>query len=825
MIRLRFHPAQFPCRLRPAVRLAIALMVLALQAPWAGAATRTWDGGGADNNWTTAANWDAAIAPGDNLLFPGGAGVDATSLNNTNDLLGTTTFGSITISGTNYTLRGSTVALTNGINHSSGGTNTIDLGLAVDGNQTFACSAASGQLVFTGVGISFNGENVTNNVVGRIHISNGFTGTGNLVKSGTGTLRLLGGTASVIPTITITVSDGLLELSKVAGQTAIPGALVIGDGAGANNSAIVRLLAANQIADTSTVTLGNDGQLDLNGNSETIGPMTLAGGDLTTGVGVLTLGGDVNVIASATDSSVNGLLSLGSATRTFNVSGRSLPIVAKISGSGGITKSGGLDLTLHGSNSFSGLVTVDDGVLYVDDNSGLGATSSGTVVQNGATLGLLSAWVGLEALTLDSTNTTLGALLALSSSNFWGGSVTLARDTRIRIDGTGIVNLGGSIGGPGDLTKINTGTLIFSGSGPNTYAGTTTVNGGTLLLSKSGGGTAIAGPLVIGDFIGGVNADVVQLQGTSQISDSSAVTINSSGLLDANGFTEVVGALSGSGNLQLDASIFSVGFTGADVAFNGAISGSGTLIRNGTGTWILNGTNTFSGNFTVNSPVLVNGTMPANLITVPSTLGGTGTVGRVTMGGNGTISPGASPGRLTTSNLSFIVSSKYRVELNGTTPGTGYDQLKVNGSVNNLASATLLATLGFPSAISNVFTIIDNDGTDGVTNTFFNLPEGATVNISGTPFRISYVGGTGNDVTLTQLAAAQLPLLSIQRASASNVVLSWGTNFTDFTLEANTNLNSNVWTVVSPAPAVSGTNNVVTNATTGAEKYYRLRNP
>ena len=49
------------------------------------------------------------------------------------------------------------------------------------------------------------------------------------------------------------------------------------------------------------------------------------------------------------------------------------------------------------------------------------------------------------------------------------------------------------------------------------------------------------------------------------------------------------------------------------------------------------------------------------------------------------------------------------------------------------------------------------------------------------------------------------------------------TNFTGFTLEANTNLNTNVWSVVSPAPAVSGTNNVVTNAISDSPRFYRLR--
>ena len=38
-------------------------------------AVATWDGGGPDNNWTTAANWvgDVAPQPGDDLVFPQGA--------------------------------------------------------------------------------------------------------------------------------------------------------------------------------------------------------------------------------------------------------------------------------------------------------------------------------------------------------------------------------------------------------------------------------------------------------------------------------------------------------------------------------------------------------------------------------------------------------------------------------------------------------------------------------------------------------------------------------------------------------------------------------
>jgi hypothetical protein len=76
---------------------------------------------------------------------------------------------------------------------------------------------------------------------------------------------------------------------------------------------------------------------------------------------------------------------------------------------------------------------------------------------------------------------------------------------------------------------------------------------------------------------------------------------------------------------------------------------------------------------------------------------------------------------------------------------------------------------------------------------------------------------------LTPLVAMPPPFLNIQLSANTNVVLSWATNFTGFTLEANTNLTTNVWNVVSPAPAVSGTNNVVTNAVSGSTRFYRLR--
>ena len=63
-------------------------------------ATRTWNGGGTDNKWSTAANWVGNVAPlpGDNLVFPAAAAQQA----NVNDYPAGTVFGSITVLGANY---------------------------------------------------------------------------------------------------------------------------------------------------------------------------------------------------------------------------------------------------------------------------------------------------------------------------------------------------------------------------------------------------------------------------------------------------------------------------------------------------------------------------------------------------------------------------------------------------------------------------------------------------------------------------------------------------------------------------------------------------
>jgi hypothetical protein len=143
-------------------------------------------------------------------------------------------------------------------------------------------------------------------------------------------------------------------------------------------------------------------------------------------------------------------------------------------------------------------------------------------------------------------------------------------------------------------------------------------------------------------------------------------------------------------------------------------------------------------------------------------LGGVGTVGAVTSSG-GTISPGDSPGVLNTGSLTLNSSSTFLAELDGTKPGdgtTGYDQIVASGPVN-LGGVTLGATLsatvggGYAPHGGDQVTIVQNNSGSPITGTFANLPEGSDLNISGSVFQISYLGGpAGDNVVLTALTTA-----------------------------------------------------------------------
>jgi autotransporter-associated beta strand protein len=155
------------------------------------------------------------------------------------------------------------------------------------------------------------------------------TGSGGVTKIGSGTLYFEGSTANTYAGTT-RVNSGTLLLKKSVPDGAVPHGLVI--------NGRVQLLALNQIADVSDVTIGGAGLLSLNGYSDYI--------DELSGGGAVDLGTEYLVIGDGNGSSTYG---------------------GVISGTGRLYKFGSSGtITLTGDNLYTGITYVDYGKLVIN---------------------------------------------------------------------------------------------------------------------------------------------------------------------------------------------------------------------------------------------------------------------------------------------------------------------------------------------------------------------------------------------------------------------------------------------------------------------------
>lgn len=151
--------------------------------------------------------------------------------------------------------------------------------------------------------------------------------------------------------------------------------------------------------------------------------------------------------------------------------------------------------------------------------------------------------------------------------------------------------------------------------------------------------------------------------------------------------------------------------------------------------------------------VLLNGNRREADILEGGMLGGNATLNYLLYVG-GVISPGNnSPGKITTDSLNFGDSGVYKVKI---LDKDHYDQIVTGlGAIIDGGSLDLTYLEGCVIKKGDTFTIIDNKDTIPAQGTFKDLPEGAEITVSGVTFKISYVGGDGNDVVLTALKVSK----------------------------------------------------------------------
>jgi uncharacterized repeat protein (TIGR03803 family) len=191
-----------------------------------------------------------------------------------------------------------------------------------------------------------------------------------------------------------------------------------------------------------------------------------------------------------------------------------------------------------------------------------------------------------------------------------------------------------------------------------------------------------------------------------------------------------------------------------------------------------------------------------------------GTAFRGGTGGNGSVFAIHIDGTGFTNLYSFTVSDP--------SAGTNSDGAGPEDALI-LSGNTLYGTAfrGGPANVGAVFAI-HTDGS-GFTN-LYNFtggsdganPYAGLLLSSNTLYGTAQSGGAGGNGTVFSLSlgSVNLPQLIIIR-SGTNVVLTWPTNATGFTLQSTTNLVSAIWSNISGQFAV-------TNPITGAQRFYRL---
>lgn len=532
-------------------------------------------------------------------------------------------------------------------------------------------------------------------------------------------------TATFSPAATIAVGSFVLNVSG-AGKTSIAGTITgsgslfrgpgIGDlvlsgdntftGAVTVDAGSITVQSASALGDAATgTTVQGTGALRVMGT----GPMTVTE--------PLVLGSSANTVL------VNLLgTTTWSGPITMNVDSRvaantPLTITGVVSGASRLSVLGFGGITLTGANTYSGGTTIESGTLTVAGPASLGAGSIATWLQARLIVG---NGTYTNELSLQGSTFPKGGLESLSGTTTWSGPITMVSpDSALETAGTLIVS--GGIGGAGGLVKRGDGELTITSS--STYASGTDVAAGTLRCAS-----------------------------VDAIPDASAVSVEGTLALEPGG-AEVIGSLTGSGTVTLPAgSKLTTGGNNATTAWDGVISGAGSVTFTGTGSKYLSGSNTYAGATSVEAgSLLVRGSLVSTSTVKTGARMGVANAASVgpMLATGGTIAPGYAPPRgASTQALVLDTASKFEVALYGTI-ADDYSHLFVAGTTA-LGDATLNVS-GFTPAVGDAFVIIHADSADPVSGHFKGLPEGAVFSANGSFFRISYTGGDGNDVVLTTI--------------------------------------------------------------------------
>jgi fibronectin-binding autotransporter adhesin len=572
-------------------------------------------------------------------------------------------------------------------------------------------------------GVQFTGAagEVNNTLGGSITASSyavSLYNGGKLVNSGNSTITSTGDAAVV-------AAGGLLDLANMAGSTiegAALGVAVIGSAARVNNAGQIRGRVSLDTGSVNHVTLTSGGQI---AGALVIGAK--AGSTLT-----LDGTGNQSYAQAVTSSTDFGGALVKDGSGTWTIDRQLAPASATINagtlalGAGGKLAGTAVDIAAAGAtfaNSAGGAQTIGDlrGVAgstlslgAVGDSLGFGTaadtliastvTGAGVLIKNGAgtvTLtgdnsgfsgGLAANGGGVDITAANALGTGalgIGGAVALGTAGpmTLANNVNLSNGAALSLGNASSLTLGGDMTGGGALVKNGAGVLSLAGA-HNSFQGGTTLNAGTLRLANN-------------DSLGG---GALTVGGAATLDGSAALFLPNDVTLDAGA------ALTLASNNVL--------------AFNGTVSGTGSLVKNGSSLLVLTQGNSYGGGTTVNSGTLsvVNAAGSATgsgavQVNAGAQLTGGGTIsGPVSIAGGARLSVGNGVGQMATGALTLAAGSNVDFDLGqaGTAGGTLNDLLDVSGnlvlggSVNVTQSAGGLFGAGLYRLINYTGTLTDN---------------------------------------------------------------------------------------------------------------------
>ncbi len=424
------------------------------------------------------------------------------------------------------------------------------------------------------------------------------------------------------------VAGGVLSLSGTAIDTGSAGLALASNGGALDVSGSLRggevsLAGRDGISLAADVSAANVLKVSSKASVlQTSGVVTA--GTLTGRVdGDVALGG-FNRIGAVGDFSVGGALSLRNQeglALTGNVAAGSVALdVAQ-----GVVVTGSLGATGKGAS-----ISLAGGTrLQVGDGAATGVLTGN--VHNEGTLAFNRSDVVSFAGAIDGKGALVqqgtGTLVLTGANSYSGGTVVksgvlqgttaslqgdIANDAIVTFEQAAAGSKGtyaGTMTGTGSLRKIGEGELELTAV--NTYSGGTRIDAGTLSASVTGalgsGPVSVAGGAAL-RFRGAADMGSVTLATqaggmidfTDSVTAPNATIVNNAGgtvrlsQLTADGTS--IGAISGSGQVQLGAKALTTGTLDTDAEISGVVSGlGGSLVKTGRGTLTLSGANTYTG--------------------------------------------------------------------------------------------------------------------------------------------------------------------------------------------------------------------------------------